>query len=58
MLKQWSVMQHQQPLGDVDTTIGVDPDQVVVESSMVDVELRPRTLSLCRLVHPGSMPFG
>jgi hypothetical protein len=29
-------MQHQQPLEDVDTTIGVDPDQVVVEGGMMD----------------------
>jgi len=27
LLKQRTVMQHQRPLGDVDTTIGVDPDQ-------------------------------
>jgi hypothetical protein len=30
-------MQHQQPLGNVDTTIGVDPDQVVVEGDVVDL---------------------
>jgi hypothetical protein len=30
-------VQHQQPLGDVDAAIGVDPDQVVVERGVVDL---------------------
>ena len=33
LLKQRTVMQHQQPLGDVDTTIGVDPDEVIIEAA-------------------------
>jgi hypothetical protein len=36
-------VQHQQPLGDVDAAIGVDADQVIVESGVMERAMRLAT---------------
>jgi hypothetical protein len=37
LLEQRAIVELQQPLGDVDALIGVDPNQMVVEGGMVDL---------------------
>ena len=37
-LEQRAVVEPQQPLGDVDAPISIDPDQMVVEGGVVDLQ--------------------
>jgi hypothetical protein len=37
LLEQWPAVQRQQAFGDVDATVGVDPDQVIIEHRVVDL---------------------
>jgi hypothetical protein len=38
--EKWTIMDFEQPVGDMDAEIGVDPDKVSIEGRMMDLRQR------------------